>query len=71
MQNDREQQYSDAGRLEATIRKFMLDLSAEAMVDTILNDAMDFGGSKASGDEETNGRLRIIDDMTVVVVKVL
>ena len=53
--------YSDSGRLEESISQFTVDLSAEAMVDVILNDAMNFGGDKAQRD----------DDMTVVVAKVL
>jgi len=58
---DSEQRYySDSGRLEETIGKFTLDLSAEAMVDAILNDVMNFGGDKATRD----------DDMTVVVAKI-
>jgi len=58
---DSEQRYySDSGRLEETIGKFTLDLSAEAMVNAILNDAMNFGGDKAARD----------DDMTVVVAKI-
>jgi serine phosphatase RsbU (regulator of sigma subunit) len=39
--------------------QFAPSLSAEAMVDVILNDAMAFGGDSAQRD----------DDMTVVVVK--
>ena len=53
--------YSDSGRLEESISQFTVDLSAEAMVDVILNDAMNFGGDKAQRD----------DDMTVVVAKML
>ena len=60
VQNSDEQFYSDSGRLEETIGKFTLDLSAEAMVDAILNDAMNFGGDKTQRD----------DDMTVVVAKI-
>jgi len=55
-----ENEYSESGRLEQTIRKFTLDLSSEAMVDAIINDAIDFGGDKTNRD----------DDMTVVVAKV-
>ena len=51
--------YSDSGRLENTISKFTTDISAEAMVNAIIADAIDFGGEKASRD----------DDMTVVVAK--
>jgi serine phosphatase RsbU (regulator of sigma subunit)/streptogramin lyase len=52
--------YADSGLLEAAISQFASSLSAEAMVDVILNDAIAFGGEKAQRD----------DDMTVVVVKV-
>ena len=55
------QQYSDSGRLEESISQFTLDLSAEAMVDAVIADAIDFGGDKTNRD----------DDMTVVVAKVL
>ena len=58
-QNSKGQMYSDSGRLEETISKFTVALSAEAMVEAILNDAMNFGGDKAQRD----------DDMTVVVAK--
>jgi len=43
-QNSQNQLYSDSGRLEETIKKFSLDLSSEAMVDAIINDAIYFGG---------------------------
>jgi len=80
-----EQQYSDSGRLEETILQFTPDWSAESMVEAILNDAMDFGGDKLARDanpndvlisvpnrnQNKNGRLRLTDDMTVVVAKVL
>jgi len=80
-----EQQYSDSGRLEETILQFTPDQSAESMVEAILNDAMDFGGDKLTRDanpndvlisvpnrnQDKNGRLRLTDDMTVVVAKVL
>nr|MBC8230035.1 SpoIIE family protein phosphatase [bacterium] len=59
-QDSEEQLYSDSGRLEETISQFTLDLSAEAMVEAILNDAMNFGGDKSARD----------DDMTVVVAKI-
>jgi len=59
-QDSEEQMYSEVGRLEEIIRKFTPDLSAEAMVDAIINDAINFGGDKASRD----------DDMTVVVAKI-
>jgi len=55
-----ENDYSDSGRLEEIISKFTQDMSAEAMVDAIIEDAMDFGGGKATRD----------DDMTVVVGKI-
>jgi len=60
-QNSMEQQYSDSGRLEQTISEFTQDMSAEAMVEAVLNDAIDFGGDKTQRD----------DDMTIVVAKVL
>ncbi|MBC8232776.1 SpoIIE family protein phosphatase [bacterium] len=60
-QNTKEQLYSDSGRLEETISQFTHNLSAEAMVDAIIADAIDFGGHKTTRD----------DDMTVVVAKVL
>ena len=53
--------YADSGLLEAAMAQFAASLSAEGMVDVILNDAMAFGGDSAQRD----------DDMTVVVVKVL
>jgi len=56
-----EQLYSDSGRLEETISQFTLEQSAEAMVEAIIADAIDFGRDKESRD----------DDMTVVVAKVL
>ena len=52
--------YADSGLLEAAMSQFAPSLSAEAMVDVILNDAIAFGGNSAQRD----------DDMTVVVVKV-
>jgi len=60
VQNSAEQFYSESGRLEKTISQFTLDMSAEAMIDTIIEDAIDFGGDKESRD----------DDMTVVVAKI-
>ena len=60
-QDSEERYYSESGRLERVIREFTLDLSAEAMVDAIIADVLDFGGDKATRD----------DDMTVVVAKVL
>jgi len=53
--------YSEVGRLAEIIRIFTPDLSAEAMVDAILNDAVNFGGDQNQRD----------DDMTVVVTKIL
>jgi len=58
--DNEEHYYSDSGRLEETIRKFTQDISAEAMVDAIIGDAIAFGNGKASRD----------DDMTVVVAKI-
>ena len=55
-----EQQYSDSGRLEETISQFTTEMSAEAIVAAIINDAIDFGGDRESRD----------DDMTVVVAKI-
>jgi len=55
-----EQLYSDSGRLEETISQFTQEQSAETMVESLLNDAMDFGGDKTTRD----------DDMTVVVAKI-
>jgi len=60
-QDSEEQQYSESGRLEKTISQFTSDISAEAMVEAIIADAIDFGGDKATRD----------DDMTVVVAKIL
>jgi len=59
-QNSETQLYSDSGRLERTISQFAEDLSAEALVNAIINDAINFGGDKT-----TRG-----DDMTVVVAKI-
>jgi len=53
--------YSDSGRLEKSMLKFTSQVSAEAMVNAILEDAMDFGRNKTTRD----------DDMTVVVAKML
>jgi len=53
--------YSDSGRLEKSILKFTSQVSAKAMVNAIIEDAMDFGRNKTTRD----------DDMTVVVAKVL
>ena len=60
-QNSEKQLYSDSGRLEKIISQFTLNQSAEAMVETILNDARSFGGDKTQRD----------DDMTVVIARVL
>ena len=38
--NSVEQLYSDSGRLENTISQFTPDMSASAMVDAIINDAI-------------------------------
>jgi len=59
-QDSEENYYSDSGRLEKAILQFTQNMSASAMVDAILNDAMSFGGDKAKRD----------DDMTVVVAKI-
>jgi len=61
IQNSDEQFYSESGRLEETIRTFTLNMSAEAMIDTIIADAINFGGDKDTRD----------DDMTIVVAKLL
>ena len=58
--DNEENDYSDSGRLEETISKFTPGISAEAMVDAIIADAIDFSNGKASRD----------DDMTVVVAKI-
>ena len=55
-----ERYYSDSGRLEETISQLTLDMSAEAMVEAVIADAIDFGGDRESRD----------DDMTVVVAKI-
>ena len=60
-QDSEEQQYSESGRLEKSISQFTSDISAEAMVEAVIADAIDFGGDKATRD----------DDMTVVVAKIL
>jgi len=62
--------YSESGRLERTILSFSNDTPAESIVDAIINDAMAFGGSKAQRDARSNARLRLSDDMTVVVAKI-
>jgi len=69
-QNTKEQLYSDSGRLEETVSQFTQDLPAEAMVDAIITDAIDFGGNKTTRDARSNARLRLNDDMTVVVAKI-
>ncbi|MBC8235568.1 SpoIIE family protein phosphatase [bacterium] len=56
-----EKQYSESGRLERAISQFTLDMPAEAMVEAVIADAIDFGGEKATRD----------DDMTVIVAKIL
>jgi len=62
--------YADSGRLEKIISQFTQEQPAERMVDAIINDAIDFGGDKVSRDAKNNARLRLSDDMTVVVAKV-
>jgi len=52
--------YSDSGRLEEIISQFTPDMPAEAMVDAIINDAIDYSGDKTQRD----------DDMTVVVARI-
>jgi len=59
-QDNNEKHYSDSGRLENTISQFIPEMPAEAMVDAIINDAIDFGRDRESRD----------DDMTVVVAKI-
>ena len=59
-QNSENRLYSESGRLEETISQFTLNLSAEAMADAIIADAMNFGSDNATRD----------DDMTVVVAKI-
>jgi len=58
--NNEGQQYSESGRLEEAILKITLDISAESIVEAILNDVMTFSGDKTQRD----------DDMTVVVAKI-
>ena len=60
-QDSEERYYSDSGRLEKTISLFTQEMSAEAMIDAIISDAIAFGESKTTRD----------DDMTVVIAKVL
>jgi len=60
-QDSEDNYYSESGRLEKIISQFTFDLSAETMVESIINDAMSFGGDKSIRD----------DDITVVVVKIL
>ena len=55
-----EDYYADSGRLEKTISQFTQDMPAEAMVNAIIEDAMNYGGDKTTRD----------DDMTVVVAKI-
>ena len=59
-EDSEEQMYSDSGRLEKTISQFTNEMSAEAMVEAIIDDAISFSGDKAIRD----------DDMTVVVAKI-
>ena len=53
-------EYQDSGRLERLLEEFTLGMSAEAMVDAVINDAIAYSGEKAEQE----------DDITVVVVKV-
>ena len=55
-----EKDYSESGRLEETILTFTPEMSVEAMVDAIINNAIDYSGDKIQKD----------DDMTVVVAKI-
>ena len=50
--------YGESGRLERAMLSFTSDMSAEAMVDTVIQDAIDYG----VGERE--------DDMTVVLAKI-
>ena len=52
------------------IAAFTLNMSAESMVDCLINDAMHYGGNKTQQDARNNARLRLSDDMTVVVAKI-
>ena len=52
--------YGDTGRLAGVISQFTTDMLAAAMVDAVINDAMNFGEDKTHRD----------DDMTVVVAKI-
>nr|MBC8427830.1 serine/threonine-protein phosphatase [bacterium] len=58
--DSKENDYSDSGRLEEIISQFTPDMPAEAMVDAIINDVIDYSGDKTQRD----------DDMTVVVAKI-
>jgi sigma-B regulation protein RsbU (phosphoserine phosphatase) len=60
VQDNEENYYSDSGRLEETILNFIQDMSAEAMLEALIADAISFAGDKATRD----------DDMTVVVAKI-
>ncbi|MBI1925434.1 serine/threonine-protein phosphatase [Candidatus Poribacteria bacterium] len=53
--------YADSGRLQQTLAHLPTEMSAQAMVDALLTDAMGFSGEKSERD----------DDMTVVVAKIL
>jgi len=59
-QDSEERHYSESGRLENTILQFTPEQPVEAMVDAILNDAMDFSRNKSTRN----------DDMTVVAAKI-
>ena len=52
--------YSESGRLEKTILTLTPDMPAEAMVDAVISDAIDYSADKTQRD----------DDMTVVVAKI-
>ncbi|MBC8227929.1 SpoIIE family protein phosphatase, partial [bacterium] len=44
--DNEENDYSESGRLEQTILQFTHDMPAEAMVEAIINDAIDYSGDK-------------------------
>ena len=56
------QEYQETNRLRQIVSQFTAETSAEAMVDTLINDATTFGADMTTEEE---------DDITVVVVKVL
>ncbi len=55
-------EYQDTDRLQQILTQFTPDIPAEAMVDTLIDDAITFGADMTTEEE---------DDITVVVVKVL